>query len=158
MKTQQDIVVSNLTSGFLEQSLDQIYNMEDEWTNTGQPIWSEEQFMRDIPHKWDLSFVATVNISIIGYVIASQRALNQRTSRVNKIVIHHDHQRQGVGKLLMKNYIKASLGLNMNRLELTAMSDYKPAQNLYESLGYSKSQAVRGKDGKLRDVYIKILD
>ena len=158
MKTQQDIVVSNLTSGFLEQSLDQIYNMEDEWTNTGQPIWSEEQFLRDIPHKWELSFVAIVNTSIIGYVIASQGALNQRTSRVNKIVIHRDHQRKGVGKLLMKNYIKASLELNMSRLELAAMSDYKPAQNLYEGLGYSKSQAVLGKDGKFRDVYIKIID
>ncbi len=158
MKTQHDIVVSNLTSGFLEQSLDQIYNMENEWTNTGQPIWSEEQFMRDIPHKWDLSFVATVNMSIIGYVIASQSEIDQRTSRVNKIVIHHNHQRQGVGKLLMKNYIKTSLEHNMNRLELTAMSNYKSAQHLYKSLGYSKSQTVRGKDGKLRDVYIKVID
>tara|TARA_Y100000588_G_scaffold6808_1_gene8061 strand:+ start:10610 stop:11086 length:477 start_codon:yes stop_codon:yes gene_type:complete len=158
MNPQTNIVTFNLTLNYLQQSLDQFFDMEDEWTNTGQPPWSKEQFTRDIPHKWDLSFVAMVNMSIIGYVIASQDSIDHKTSRVNKIVIHHNHQRQGVGKLLMKNYINASLEQNMNRLELTAIRSYKPAQHLYKSLGYSKSQVVRGKDGKLRDVYLKIID
>jgi len=158
MKPQQDIVIFNITHDYLEQSLDQLFDMEDEWISTGQPSWSEEQFKRDIPHKWDLSFVATANMSIIGYVIASQDAIDHKTSRVNKIVIHQNHQRQGVGKLLMESYIKASLEHNMNRLELTVMSNYKPAQHLYKSLGYSKSHEVRGRDNKLRDVYIKVID
>ena len=158
MKPKQDIAIFSLTLDYLEQSLDQLLNMEDEWTNTGQPPWSEEQFTRNLPYKWDLSFVATEKMLIIGYVIASQDSIDCQTSRVNKIVVHQNHQRQGVGKLLMENYIKASLGLNINRLELTVMRDYKPAQDLYKSLGYSMSHTVRGKDGKLRDVYIKIID
>ena len=65
-------MVSNLTRELLQESLDQIYDLENEWADAGQPIWAEEQFMRDIPYKWDLSFVATVKSSVIGYLIASQ--------------------------------------------------------------------------------------
>lgn len=158
MNTRQYFVVSNLTRELLQESLNQIYEFENEWTNTGQPIWSEEQFMRDIPYKWDLSFVATVKSSVTGYLIASQGPLDQQTSRVNKLVIHPDHQRQGVGTLLMKSYIQASLALNMSRFELTAMSNYPAAEKLYKSLGYKKGEAILGKDGQLRNLYVKTND
>ena len=157
MNVSNTISISPLTSNRIDLSLDRFFELEVEWTDTGQPAWSREQFLRELPLKWQLSFIAVIDCIIVGYLIASKGTSEPQSSRVNKIVIDGRHQRKGIGKLLMNRYFEASMSHNLTRCELTAMCEYKPADRLYTSLGYNNIRTIRGKDGNLRNFYVKIL-
>tara|TARA_B100001123_G_C15344974_1_gene1036569 strand:- start:4788 stop:5264 length:477 start_codon:yes stop_codon:yes gene_type:complete len=157
MNIANPISTSPLTSNNIDLSLDRFFELEIEWTNTGQPAWSKEQFLRELPLKWQLSFIAVIDCTIVGYLIGSKGTSEPQSSRVNKIVIDRRHQRKGIGKLLMECYFEASMRLDLNRCELTAMCEYTPADRLYTSLGYNNIKTIRGNDGKLRNYYVKIL-
>ena len=58
----------------------------------------------------------------------------------------------------MCQYFEASVKQGMNRSELTAMSDYTPANKLYISLGYRKTSVAEGKDGETRNIYVKEIE
>ena len=151
----KEIQISALTPDKLRKRLYRFFELESEWTNTRQPDWNEEQFCRNLPCKWELSFVAEINDLIVGYVIGSQDKNDEKMSRVNKIVIDRNYHRQGISKKLMYQYFEASVKQGMNRSELTAMSDYTPANELYVSLGYTRASVAKGKDGETRNVYVK---
>jgi len=149
------IQISALTPDKLKKRLYRFFELEPEWTDTRQPGWNEEQFCRNLPCKWELSFVAEINDLIVGYVIGSKDKNDEKMSRVNKIVIDRNYHRQGISKKLMCQYFEASVKQGMNRSELTAMSDYTPANKLYISLGYKQTSVARGKDGETRNIYVK---
>ena len=153
----KEINISTLTLDKLCNRLHRFIELESEWTDTRQPGWNKEQFLRELPGKWTLSFVAEINGLIVGYIIGSGDKDNQRLSRVNKIVIDKNYHRQGIGRVLMNQYFEASLKQGMNKFELTAMSDYPPANKLYISLGYTRTGETKGKDGEIRNVYVKTI-
>ena len=157
-KLAKGIRISTLTLDKLRKSLYRFYELESEWTSTRQPGWNEEQFCRELLGKWELSFVAEVDGLIVGYVIGSRDRNDQNLSRVNKIVIDKNYHRQGIGRALMNQYFEASLRQGVNNFELTAMSDYSPANELYISLGYIRLSDVKGKDGETRNVYVKTIE
>jgi len=149
------IQISALTPDKLKKRLYRFFELEPEWTDTRQPGWNEEQFCRNLPCKWELSFVAEINDLIVGYIIGSQDKDDKNKSRVNKIVIDRNYHRKGISKKLMCQYLEASVEQGMNRSELTAMSDYTPANKLYISLGYKRINIAKGKDGETRNIYVK---
>ena len=149
------IQISALNLDKLKKKLYRFFELEPEWTDTRQPGWNEEQFCRNLPCKWELSFVAEINDLIVGYVIGSQDKDDKNKSRVNKIVIDRNYHRKGISKKLMCRYFEASVEQGMNRSELTAMSDYTPANKLYISLGYKRINIAKGKDGETRNIYVK---
>ena len=151
----KEIQISALTPDKLRKRLYRFFELESEWTNTRQRDGNEEQCVRNLPCKWELSFVAEINDLIVGYVIGSQDKNDEKMSRVNKIVIDRNYHRQGISKKLMYQYFEASVKQGMNRSELTAMSDYTPANKLYISLGYKQTSVARGKDGETRNIYVK---
>jgi len=154
----KEIQISTLTLDQLHKRLYRFYELESEWMSTRQPGWNEEQFCRELPGKWELSFVAEVDDLIVGYVIGSRDQNNKNLSRVNKIVIDRNYHRQGIGRALMNQYFEASLRQGVTKFELKAMSDYSPANDLYISLGYTRLSKVKGKDGEIRNVYVKTIE
>ena len=151
----KEIEIYTLTLDKLRNKVHRFLELESEWMDTRQPGWDERQFYRDLPGKWEVSFVAEINGLIVGYIIGSRDKDNLRLSRVNKIVIDRNYHRRGIGRRLMNQYFEASLKHGMNNFELTAMSDYTPANKLYISLGYKQTSVARGKDGETRNIYVK---
>ena len=153
----KNIHISSLTLETLRGQLARFFELEPEWIRARQPGWNEEQFCRELPFKWELSFTAEINGVIVGYIIGSQDKNNKKKSRVNKIVIDRNYHRQGISRKLLHQYLNASIKHGMNKSELTAISDYPPANNLYTSLGYKHTSVTTGTDGVNRNIYIKTI-
>lgn len=61
--------------------------------------WEEEHYLKDLPGKWELSFVLLHDGKLAGFSMSS---LTNNSVHINRIVIAAEHQRTGAGALLMK--------------------------------------------------------
>jgi ribosomal protein S18 acetylase RimI-like enzyme len=151
-----ELRIINLTRYYLIRNMDRFLEMEPNWTDTGQPPWTKENFLLDLPLKWELSFAAEIGSSIAGYIIGSEHT--QKLSRVNKIVVDSFYQRKGIGEKLMNRYFEACQQKGIKKSEIKAMVGYEPANNLYTKLGYQHIGVAEGTDGKFRNVCEKRLE
>lgn len=74
------------------------------------------------------------------------------------VMVDSDHQGSGIGKALMKRALsEADDVLKLHRLELSVVTENKPAISLYEKLGFKieatkKSSCIKG--GRFADEYL----
>jgi ribosomal protein S18 acetylase RimI-like enzyme len=156
--TVDDLKIINITRDYYIRNRDRFFELENNWSETGQPSWNDENFLLELPLKWELSFAIEYGGSIITYIVGSQDSNNKSLSKVNKIVVDSAYQRRGIGRKLMEKYFEASVERGMKEFELKAMVDYAPANELYISLGYQLVGTVKGTDEKFRNVYRKRLE
>jgi ribosomal protein S18 acetylase RimI-like enzyme len=154
MKTIPAIIV-NITRDYMVENLSKLLQMESNWTEIDEKSWNENNFLLDLPYKWELSFAAEDGGEILGYLIGSK---SENTTRVNKIAVRREYRKNHVGTSLMRKFEVACLERGLYDVEFKALVDNTPAHNFYTSLGYEKQPLpVKGTDGKMRYVYRKRL-
>ena len=150
-----------ITRGSMLKTLDIFLALESIWTDLGEKEWTGDNFLLDLPLKWNLSFMCKnrSDDSIIGYVIASQKpgTQNRDMSNVNKIIVDNAYRGQGIGKHLIALYEQASLEQGLKKSQLKALVDNKDANAFYKRLGYNIIDTVNGTDDLTRYLYEKRL-
>ncbi|NOQ38622.1 GNAT family N-acetyltransferase [archaeon] len=150
-----------ITRNCMLKTLDLFLALESIWTDLGEKEWTEDNFLLDLPLKWNLSFMCKnrSDESIIGYIIASQKpgTQNGAISNVNKIIVDNAYRGNGVGKHLMELYTQACLEQGLKKSQLKALVDNKDANTFYKKLGYNIIDTVKGTDDLTRYLYEKRL-
>src|SRR5665213_357533 len=71
--------------------------------------WGKDQFVADLPHKWNLSFAASNNTQIIGYRIVSGREKINGYAHSHRTSISSEHRLQRIGSGLLKCATEAAM-------------------------------------------------
>ncbi|MDR1621319.1 MAG: GNAT family N-acetyltransferase [Synergistaceae bacterium] len=121
-------------------------------------VTDTEAFIRNLSSN-DHMLVAEIDGSVVGGVVLmiSKMPRESRTAGLG-IMVHADHQRQGVGRALMAAVLDlADNWLMLKRVELSVFVDNNPAVALYQSMGFvvegtKKFAAIR--NGVYMDEYL----
>ena len=149
------IRVVKITKNYMIKNINKFLAIESNWIDIGEEPWRKENFLFELPLKWELSFAAEKDGLIIGYLIGSE--YNKGLSRVNKIVVDLQYHRCGIGKQLINQYFAVCLKKNIKKSELKALVENDPANRFYSKIGYLKIGEKKGTDGKMRIIYEKKL-
>jgi [ribosomal protein S18]-alanine N-acetyltransferase len=63
---------------------------------------------------------------------------------VNNIAVRRDHQRRGIGRLLLESLLEHARSQGARSVLLEVAADNKPAQNLYDAYGFAVVGRRRG--------------
>lgn len=66
--------------------------------------WEKENFLMELPDKWQLSFASYVGEVVAGYVIASRK--DECTAHIHRFMVHPDCRAQGIGSALLHHFDK----------------------------------------------------
>lgn len=98
--------------------------------------WKEQEFLFDMPKKWESSIAMTSNNKVIGIVISS---LKNNLFHIHKFFIHRDYRNQGYGKILLQEFEhRIVTNFNINSISLKVYQDNTKAIEFYEANGFIK--------------------
>jgi len=103
--------------------------------------WREENFLKDVPGKWELSRLALCpDGSVAGFWIASGAGADAHTHRV---AVAPAHRKAGVGLAMFEALRAAARRRRHRRMVLTVSARNPGANRFYERLGFTR---LRGGD------------
>ena len=132
------IKIVKLTKELAVKISDQILILEKNWAEIGDEPWNIDNLLNDLPLKWDLSQLALVDNNVVGYLIAS---LKDNAVYLNKIVVDKSQRNFGIGKKLLKEFLKKSLKIKINKVIFKVRID-NPAVKFYEKLNFKKKDEI----------------
>jgi RimJ/RimL family protein N-acetyltransferase len=100
---------------------------------------SAEALDRKVARDPDLVLVAEVGGRIVGTVMGG---FDGRRAWINRLAVHPDVQRRGIGRQLMDEVERRLAGLGVTRAALEATVDRAPALRFYERLGYESHYQI----------------
>ena len=95
--------------------------------------WQKDNFLIDLPHKWQLSFICWINNEIIGYAFLSKKCVNE--IYIHRFIIKDSYRKQGLGKQFIK-YIESKADNKTERLALKVNKENINAQRFYMRQGF----------------------
>lgn len=98
--------------------------------------WEDNQYLIDLPGKWDLSIVSLSGDNLIGYIIASEKEFS--VAHIHKFIVNPSYRGQGIGKKMLDEFIKIS-GKNNTKITLKVYHDNIDAIRFYQNQGFMKS-------------------
>ena len=106
--------------------------------NTNPSPWSKENFFSsfEVGHK---SLVCRIDNVIVGFIIFS--VINKEMHLLN-IAVHTEHQKKGIGSLLMETMLKQASVMGVLKVYLEVRSKNEKAILFYEKYNFIKD-AVR---------------
>ena len=121
---------------FMDHSdLKEAYEIEKQ---TNPSPWSKENFFSsyEVGHK---SLVCRINNVIVGFIIFS--VINKEIHLLN-IAVHTEHQKKGIGSLLMETMLKQASVMGVSKVYLEVRSKNEKAILFYKKYNFIKD-AVR---------------
>src|SRR5690625_7991581 len=64
-----------------------------------EQYWDRDHLIADLPDKWKLSFIASVNGTLAGMIVASTKP--NKTAHIHKFVVGRGFRRMGLGRRLV---------------------------------------------------------
>ena len=108
--------------------------------------WTRQQLKSDLTLKTTAeNWVYLDDQQVVGYILG-WKVLDEYF--LNNIAVHIDFQRRHIGRLLIKHVSTRLQKQEIHRIYLEVSCGNKPAQHLYESLGFQQN-------GMRRDYYAK---
>ncbi len=106
----------------------------------GSP-WSERSFRNEIDHPHGLFRVALEGGEVVGY---GGVWLVIDEAHITNVAVAPGFQRQGIGRRLMLELLKAARDKGMACATLEVRAGNSPALHLYETLGFERTALRRG--------------
>ncbi|HHV61773.1 MAG TPA: ribosomal protein S18-alanine N-acetyltransferase [Firmicutes bacterium] len=104
--------------------------------------WSRNAFASELFHNSRACYlVASVDGRVVGYV-GTWLILDE--AHVTNIAVHPDYRRQGIGEKLLRSMMALAGSRGAKRMTLEVRVSNKPAQRLYEKLGFVRIGLRRG--------------
>ena len=115
--------------------LKEVYEIEKQ---TNPSPWSKENFFSsyEVGHK---SLVCRIDNVIVGFIIFS--VINKEIHLLN-IAVHTEHQKKGIGSLLMETMLKQASVMGVSKIYLEVRSKNEKAILFYKKYNFIK-EAVR---------------
>ena len=108
--------------------------------------WTREQLQNDLVLSVNSeNWVYMEDQQVVGYILGWKVMYE---FQLNNIAVHFDFQRRHIGRSLIKHVKNRLQSQNIQRIYLEVSGKNKPAQQLYESMGFQK-------EGLRRDYYAK---
>jgi len=96
--------------------------------------WNEENFLIELPGKFDLSYYLELNDVLVSYVISSIK--QSKTAHIHKLMTDNGHRGIGLGKLILKVFEMNCKAQEINTIELSVIKSNEKAVNFYQNNGY----------------------
>jgi len=96
--------------------------------------WNKENFLMDMPYKWQFSKYITFENNIAGFIIGS---LNNKTVSLHRFMVDKNYRRLGLGLKIYQEFeenCKEKKGVE--KIVLKVLAENKSAISFYNSLGY----------------------
>lgn len=104
-------------------------------SDLGWDYWDRENYLYDLPGKWDLSFYIKNNQQIIGYCINS---LKDNCVWIHHLIVHNEFRYKGIGKIILLELQKRIIEKNLFRdIGLKVGVDNAVAQAFYKKNGFT---------------------
>lgn len=103
----ENVVITILTKSYLTSNLDDFLVIDKE---IKQADWSANNFLCELPQKWMLSRIATIDKQLVGFLIASKKT---ECVHIHRLAVHPGFQSKGIGVMLVEQ-----LGIEANRQRL----------------------------------------
>jgi ribosomal protein S18 acetylase RimI-like enzyme len=138
-----DLKIQPISRRFLESSLN-IFIQIDRVIKTDN--WVAENFLSELPQKWDLSLAALLDDAIIGFLIASRK---KESLHIHRLAVKHEYQSKGVGKMLLLELLTLGEKYAMPTTLKVDCSN-EGAINFYKRLGFNV-QSRNGNNFEMRN-------
>jgi dTDP-4-amino-4,6-dideoxygalactose transaminase/ribosomal protein S18 acetylase RimI-like enzyme len=147
----KDIEFKTLTRELLEKRLGEFRTLEENWTEIGEPAWSDEQFRRDLDGKWDLSVVSEESSGKInGYAIGSAEP-SGKIVRLNKLLVGREARGAGIAKGIWDAFLQRARNANAREIFFRALVNNDAANKFYRKNGCIFVGQKEGEDGRTRN-------
>ncbi|MFF2480183.1 GNAT family N-acetyltransferase [Paenibacillus sp. NPDC058071] len=99
-----------------------------------------EAFARQLSWDSELVLVAVDQSEVVGMIIGT---IDNNKGYYYRIAVHPDHQRKGIGKLLIQSLRQRFEQRNVQKILITVDEHNEPVLSLYESMGYAANDFFR---------------
>ena len=123
--------IKDLTSENISFYLKKLMDIEKqiEWSP-----WNEENFLKEIPAKWNLSFVYECADKVLGFAILSQKSPG--CIHLHRLVVSPESQGTGIGKKMLKEMFLRCQTQRIKFLSLYVPRNNEIAIKFYEAEGF----------------------
>lgn len=97
--------------------------------------WDEQNFLIDLPGKWEKSFIVVEDNNIIGFIICSVK--KSSILHVHRLSVKKEHQRKGIGTNLL-NQISKNINNTIKCVTLNIRKDNVSLQKFYSKSGFKR--------------------
>jgi len=130
-KIEDAVKVYVLSKQFMSENLDAIVNIERDYSET----WLPDNFMMDVPMKWELSRYASIGEKPVGFLIAS---LREDSIALHRFMVDPDYRDRHIGAIIYSDFEQACMKIQgVKKITLNVLADNTGAIEFYKRLGYA---------------------
>jgi len=123
-----DIIIKQIEKGFLSENVNQFIEIISFFK---EEYWREEHFLKELPGKFEYSWIALIHGKIIGFIIASIK--EGKKIHIHKLFVHESFQNIKTGSKLISCLEEKA---KINDIEFITL--YVDEQNLLAKRFYTK--------------------
>lgn len=143
-KTKMKIKISRLNKKAMTEHFDAIQEIDKVIPlEEGLRGWGREEFLLDLPEKWQRSLVATDESScIVGFIIASRQ---DEAIHIHKIAISRGFQGKRVGTALIRTLCEKASSNGVATITIKVNKNNLLAIRFYQNFGFCRSEVKKTK-------------
>ena len=124
------LIFKNLNQDDCKKLLPELLNIgrDLEWDT-----WNKENFIMDMPHKWELSFTCWINDLIVAYAIISKKQEEQMY--IHRFMIDERFRGKGLGKKIIE-FILKNKAESIKEISLRVHQKNTLAQEFYKKMDF----------------------
>lgn len=96
--------------------------------------WEAENFLLDLPGKWELSLVALTKEKVVGFCICS--FYNDDKCYAYRVVVAEDHKRKNIGKKMIFSLFEKCKAKKIKNIIVEVNIENVPALQFYNKMGF----------------------
>ncbi len=141
-----------LTKKQLKDNIQDYLNLVKGWKYTA---WQEENFMHDLPKKWDYSFSVHDENKLTGFCVASNKI--EGAYYIHLIFISTDARGKSLGKQMLEHAKTIAKKHGVHRIELRCPESNLGALGFYQQTGFKTIKKIQDEvSGPEADYYLVI--
>lgn len=137
--------IKKLKKRYLKNNIEQF---KDILYQVSYQYWTEEHFLRDLPGKWDYSYIAVLKNKnvLIGFCICSIKEGN--TLHIHKFFVDRDYRGHKIGQNLLKRVISTCVSNKIKKISVNVYNNSIEAIHIYKKLGFSIKKVINDNIGE----------
>ena len=141
-----------LTKKYLKEHIKDYLDLISNWNYV---LWQEENFLHELPKKWDYSFAVYDEDKLAGFCIASNKIAD--AYYIHLIFISAEARRKSLGKQMLEHAKAIAKKNGVKRIELRCPESNIVALGFYQQAGFKTIKKIQDEiSGPEADYYLVI--